>query len=203
MVDERKNFVFSWEVLKNPKLLWIAAVLILGIVLMSLGNFMRGPEQAGFVPEKNIDEMSGETNTAEGELTVVEKQLEKRLEKILSQIDGAGKVSVSLVLETGPEYEYAVDVSTKHRTTEEGDQGGGSRVTTESDQSDELVLLHGSQKGTENPVVVKEKKPVVRGVLVVAPGAPDPWIRSHLSTAVQTLLDVEAHQVKVFPREER
>ncbi|MGF7185823.1 stage III sporulation protein AG [Desulfitispora alkaliphila] len=126
-----------------------------------------------------------------------EQALEQRLEKILGQIHGVGKVNVSLTLESSSHYEYAIDVSSNVRTTEEKIESG-ARTINEQVEEGNLVLKR-SDGNTEKPVIVRETKPVIKGVLVVAEGANDSSIRLKLSRAVETVLGVSSHQVHVVP----
>ncbi len=200
MAGEGQNFgINNFNRLKfSPKMLWIAVVLILGIVLMSLGNFVK--TEVSHTPETDAGKTEMADNFRSGEETAnIELNMEKRMEKVLSQIEGAGEVTVVLLLENGPEYRYVTNETTDRKTIEEEDQNGGKRLTTQANKKDELVLVR-SERGVEEPVIVKKHNPTVRGVLVVATGAKDPVVRAGLANAVQTLLDVGAHQVRIYPR---
>ncbi len=82
--------------------------------------------------------------------------MEEKLEKALSQIEGAGEVSVVLTLNTGPRKVLAQDGS----AAEESD-----RTTQESQ-----IVLTSRGSGTQEPVTLQEVAPTYRGALVVAQG---------------------------------
>ena len=60
------------------------------------------------------------------------------------------------------------------------------------------------ENGNETyPYVQKEKLPTVEGVVVVAEGGANPRVVSDISEAVQALLPVEVHRIKVVKMESR
>jgi stage III sporulation protein AG len=128
-----------------------------------------------------------------------EKALAVEMERVLSQIQGAGRVTVIVTLESGPEYRYAQNEDTTERKTEEKDKGGGSRIITEIVRSLQLVLTR-QGTGPEKPVVEAIDRPAVRGVVVVAPGAADSRVRASLIEAVQTYLGLPAFRIQVVPK---
>jgi len=112
------------------------------------------------------------------------EQMERKLEETLSLIEGAGKVSVAVFLESGATYVYGYD-----------ERESSERVTqTDSDRS-VVTFDQGAQR---QPVVVKVVLPPIRGVVVVASGARDSRVKALLSQAVQTLYGVPAHRVIVL-----
>jgi len=177
----------------NRKWLMMAAALIIGVVLM-LEAFSIGKEQ-NVIPENNANNLrTSEPVTVSSEAVRLEQDTEKRLEEVLGEIQGAGKVSVTLFLAAGPQYNYANNTNTSK------DQGGGTRLTTEINEDTQMVMSRAVGSNGDQPVVIKEIKPDVQGVLVVAEGASDPFVRATLSKAVQTLMGIPAHQVNVLPR---
>ncbi|MFP3489056.1 stage III sporulation protein AG, partial [Staphylococcus sp. SIMBA_130] len=52
----------------------------------------------------------------------------------------------------------------------------------------------------QGPIVVSTKKPVVRGVVVVAVGAENMEVKKMIVDAVTRLLDVKSHRVMVLPK---
>ena len=77
------------------------------------------------------------------------------------------------------------------------DTQGGVRVTTEIDEQTEYVLV----QSRNEPLVLKEKAPEIKGVLVVVEGANDVELKIQLSRAVQSLFDLPAHKIMILPKE--
>lgn len=188
-----------YKTLLNPKGKYgywgIGIMVLLGIVLMVVpGIFFK---ERDYVQPQVITEYKGTVSSST--LAALENTLAGELGEILSQVQGAGKVAVSVSLESGPEQNYALNTTTDKSTVEERDSGGGARVTTGLNNKAEVVF---AQNGS-SPLIVKETAPVIKGVLVVAEGAKDSEIKAKLSRAVQTVLNLPAHRVVVLPKEGR
>lgn len=146
---------------------------------------------------------SSSDNPAASELKQVEREMEQRLEEVFGQINGVGKVDVTLTLASGPEKVFASNTTVGRKNIEEKDQGGGTRVTTEITENGQMVIAHQGSAESDLPVTVKEIPPVIKGVLVVAEGAGNPQIREELSRAAQTVLNISAYKVTVLPMKGR
>lgn len=120
------------------------------------------------------------------------QQLASELEYILSRIDGAGKVKVSITLASGGLKTYAANTRNESRSIEES-QNGANKKTTETNGARDLAVSAGA------PLLVENKTPEVTGVLVVAEGATSPIIQEKLVQATATLLNISPHQVCVMP----
>ncbi|MGB9661659.1 MAG: hypothetical protein ACPL5F_06510 [Moorellaceae bacterium] len=184
---------------KPPWYFWLGvSVLVLGTLLVSVSNLVDpGNRKSG--TNLSAPEMAARENAQEGELFTVARALESELEAILEQVEGAGAVKVSVSLAATPVKEYATNTKATKRNTEEKDKTGGSRVTTETNEDGQLVLARSNTLQGEEPVVVRESKPQIQGVVVVAEGGSDPVVRARLTEAVQTLWALAPHQVQVLP----
>ena len=110
---------------------------------------------------------------------------EERLSDILSKIEGAGSVSVMITYYSGVEKTLAYETKTASRET-------GSEVSEDR----KAVMTDGE------PMVVKEVNPRVKGVIVTAQGADSASVKTALSEAVMAALDVPAHRICIFKKEE-
>lgn len=117
------------------------------------------------------------------------------LEKILSRIEGAGKVEVSISLASDGSKTYACNTRSEKNTIEERDPKGSSKTTSQENTSHDLAVSGGT------PLLLENRAPEVLGVLVVADGAVDARVRERLMNATATLLNVPSHKVRVMPRE--
>lgn len=122
----------------------------------------------------------------------INRELVLELESILSRIDGAGKVKVSISLASEGIRTYAANTRNESRSIEES-QNGANKKTTETNVSRDLAVSAGA------PLLVENKTPEVIGVLVVAEGATSPIIQEKLVQATATLLNISPHQVCVMP----
>ncbi len=119
------------------------------------------------------------------------KYLENKLSNVLSQINGAGNVSVVVTLVSGVEYVYATN--TIEETTS---QTVGGTTTTQTTTKEELILI--SQSGKDSPIIIRENLPKVGGVLVVSSGASNISVMLELQKAVMALLDVDAEDIEIL-----
>lgn len=183
---------------KHKKVLLIALLVLgIGMLLASYRSAVPSEEVRVNVNEPSVNVAPAPVVSNASPITQAEIALEQRLEGILTQINGVGNVSVKVVLRESPEYEYAVNVSTTERSITENDQSGGNRLTLDTTETGQLVLVRSANNAGEAPVVVKKTKPEVVGVLVVAQGASNPMVRAELTRAVQTLLGININQVTV------
>ncbi|HBT47172.1 MAG TPA: hypothetical protein DEA73_04705 [Peptococcaceae bacterium] len=184
---------------KPPWYLWVGVgVLILGTLLISISSVSPPGDLRGTASPPDPGE-AGRQGVQGSELFATARALEAELEEILAKVEGAGRVKVSVALAATPVREYATNTRAVQRSTEEKNQSGGTRVTTETDEDGQLVLARTSTLQGEEPVVVRESKPEIQGVVVVAEGGRDPYVRLRLIEAVRTLWALAPHQVQVLP----
>lgn len=173
----------EWMSLKSP---WILGCLaVVGII------FLMWPSSGS--PDGGIKRARPTVETVAG--GSLQAAMEQELAGILSQVEGAGRVDVSLTLASEGIKTYAYNRKEESRALEETDRNGGSRRTTETSSSRDVVV-----SSNQTPLLVEKKPPLVKGVLVVADGAYDPVVREQMTKAVITLLDIPASRVMVLPR---
>ena len=107
---------------------------------------------------------------------------EARLEAILSEIDGAGNVSVMVTYYGGTEQSLAYETKSDNNK--------------DSRSEDKTAVMSGS-----SPMIVQELYPKVKGVIVVAQGAGDISVKRELTEAVTAAMGVGASRVKVYKSE--
>jgi stage III sporulation protein AG len=186
----RNNFVtklFKDGVL-NTRLVLLG---IFGIVLLLAGgvfDFHSPPAKT-----ENVAELPKQTAIVRS----YEDALEGKLANLLSQVRGAGSVSVNITLESSSSIEHAKNLVKETRTIQEKDSGGGIRTTTETKENAQILIS--KENGADRPVMVREYKPVIKGVLVVAEGALDSTVKANLTKAVGTGLGIPSYKITVLP----
>lgn len=171
-------------------------VIIIGVIIIIIGSTFFGKGSA----KNNIQEVSTKADTeatAKSGNNSDYVENDKNYERILSQIEGAGKVSVLITYVSGKELVPATDVKRAENTTNEKDNGGGTRNITQNDLENKVVYSE-EQGGVKKPVVIKEILPEVKGVVVVAEGASNIEVRESLTRAIQVLTGVATHKIQVF-----
>lgn len=123
---------------------------------------------------------------------------EKRLEKILSEVSGAGKTKVMITYDVGAEKMVAQDISVKKDISNiEKDAGGEGEKTNISEERQTVMSGSGS---SQTPFVTKEIYPKIRGVLVVTEGADNANVQYNIKNAVVAVLGVPYYRVQVLPK---
>lgn len=121
---------------------------------------------------------------------------EEQLEKVLSNIKGTGKVSVMITYQSSAEMVCANKVETEKNTiTEKTEKGGTKESETIKENKSPVIIGNGDN---ENALVMIEKEPEIKGVIVVAQGAENVKIKMELQKAVETVLQISPSQVEIF-----
>ncbi len=172
---------------KNKKIeLAVYGALLLAAALLYLSAFQGG----GTEKEAQASAVQAADTVVEGE-----RQVEKRLGEILSCIRGAGQVSVMVTYDTGTQIVPAMSVDTQTSSSQTVNQSG---ETINENQSESQTPVTVSGSGAAGALVLTEKQPEIRGVIVVAEGAADIFVRLSLQNAVQTVLGIDASCISVF-----
>ena len=174
-----------------------AIVIIVGIIIIIAGStFFSGNKSGTAVKEQQ--KPAGISDPVNNSTATVDT-LEVKLRSVLAQIQGVGKVDVMITYESSAEEIPAYDTKRSESTTQEKDSEGGTRNITQEDY-DSALAYKDTPEGGKAPVILKETKPKVRGVLVVAEGAGTVTIRQQILSAVTVVLDVPVHKVEVAQR---
>lgn len=152
------------SILKKYK--YVFLILILGILLMMIPE-----KEATSKTEVNQQEIPSDT-------------LQIALEKILTKVEGAGKVNVLLTEYTGEEMVYQVD---KTR----------SDASDTSNTKTETVILTDSERN-ENGMICKIIAPVYKGALIVCQGADSAVVRLAVIEAVSKVTGLSTNQISVL-----
>jgi len=126
-----------------------------------------------------------ETGAAQTDMEIFSvSEQEQRLEKILSEIGGAGKVRVMLTLKSGAEQILAEN----SRERSDGDRTGESEFSA-------VTVSTGS--GTTDTVTVKYLYPEYLGAVIVAEGAGNSAVRLKIKEAVSAATGLGASRIVV------
>jgi len=160
------------------------------------------------LPTKTDDRVNEERNSIQlTDNTVVEtvalgksktdyvEELEERLQTILSDVDGVGKVTVMITLKASEELVLEKDESVNRSNTSEEDSEGGKRTVSQLESGESTVYI--SSGSNNEPYVIKTLLPTVEGVVVVAQGAGTGNVNRNITEIVMALFGVEAHKVQV------
>ena len=125
------------------------------------------------------------------------KEMENRVQKILENISGIGKVSVMITLSNYGEEIVEKDTETIQIDIEEEDAEGGSRNRVEKTQHYETIYTV-DDDGNNIPYVVQTRLPSIAGVVVIAQGAGDRQVKQNIIDALEVLFNISEHKIKVI-----
>lgn len=146
---------------------------IIGIILLVLSELIPSDSKA----EK--DESISDTVTIS--YTEYEKEIENRLETIISKIDGAGSVSVMVTLDCTVESVYA----------QQEKQTDGNSKSYEN----EYVIIKNNDG--ENGILLKTTQPQIRGVAVVCTGGNSAIVCRNVTNTIMAVLGISAARVNI------
>lgn len=190
----------NWKKMKKGD--W-AVLGLVGILLLVIAMPMETKEEQTLndasgtlkcVDTSEIGSSQGENGKSSAEDVYV-SGMEARLEEVLGQMEGVGKVKVMITVSDAGESVVEKDRISENSVTTETDSAGGSRSVTESGEEEETIYVKTGDETT--PYVQKQKMPTVEGVVVVAEGGDKSRVAANISESVMALLPVEAHRIKV------
>ena len=207
-----KSLVFdSSKDKKSSKKQYFIVVLLIGVGCMLFGNLFFGKEEASTLNTAipAMTKQQSETpvfsqkdgDNVPSTISDYEANFESQMIEALEQIIGVGKVKVVVNVDATEKQVLQTNKTTTNQTTEETDKAGGKRSVIDGSKNEQVVM---SRKGNdEHPIVLETKKPVIRGVLVVAQGAENIHVKQMILEAVTRVLDVPQHKVAVLPKKSK
>lgn len=184
---------------RELKLTWkLIGFALLGVVLLLVQGMFSATDKESRADKGQMKAQASKASREEvDELLSYESDLSTTLASVLEKIDGAGKVYVSVSVDSSPAKVYAKEELTRTKNTQEGGIGGDHRSSAESETSSRISTLGGM--GSKDVPVVRVLKPEVIGVLVIAEGASDPNVKTRLAQAVQVALALPPHKITILP----
>lgn len=171
----------------------VVLIIVLVITLIAINTIWNGDSKK---EEDTKEDNLGYKKLAEhidNDNKDTDDELEKKLEGILSKMEGVGKVSVMITYSKGSEVVPMQNETSKVSSTQETDSEGGSRVIQETDKTTEIVYSDGTKIETQTVI-----NPVVKGAIVIAEGASNATVKSNIVSAVEAITGVATYKVQVF-----
>jgi len=166
-----------WARIKKVKHIEIYAVAILVIVMVGIYissfDFGGSSNPSGGVHQNNDD---------------FARDMERQLERTLSQVNGAGRVSAMVTVVGSSTIEIAYTV--EERTVTQAGPNGTSTTTTTIVRTPILTQ-------NREPVVIVTTKPRIIGVVIVSQGANDAGVRMQLLRSVQSLIQDNSVRIEI------
>ncbi len=169
---------------KDKILILILAGVLLMVVTLPTGKTSQSKESATVSEES--DSMS---------VDMYEEYVEKRLEKVLSSVDGVGKVKVMLSVKNSSEKVLAKDET--YSDSSSNDVSGTDSSENVDTEKISTHIFYDTSDGSR-PYVVMENMPVVDGAIIVCEGGDNKELVNDITNAVYGLLNIPVHKIKVM-----
>jgi len=181
-------------------LMYLVMIAAAGAMLMLWGRTYR---RAGNPPAYEPQAIAAFANQAQPEPpnhtthTRPERAFEEELEAFLSLVSGAGQVRVMVSAFGGRETVFAVDTTANHSYILEEDAQGGTRDQRQISTQEQTVIIT-DRNGLDQPLILREIEHRIEGVVIIAEGGGDPFVRDALTRAAMAVLGTDAHRVQVL-----
>ncbi len=180
-MNKEKMLSFIQKQGKNNRLIIIGLV---GILLIGL---------SGFFPINKTTQRS-ENNSQPMDTQLYAQQLEERLETLLSTVHGVGRNQVMVTMEQGPEYVYATEEKNSMQTDQTSES---DKISTENKSSDEEKYIMIATDEGDQPLLLTQLAPRVKGVVVVCEGGNNETVCRQVVQVLATALDIGENRICV------
>ncbi|TFJ93707.1 stage III sporulation protein AG [Lentibacillus salicampi] len=187
---------------------YIIVIGLIGLLLLIIGNVFSSSDEdddpsMNYDPSENAteqktDETFSDKSSKTSDVDEIETSYEDDLRGLLNKIEGVSEAEVMVNLDSTKVKVYEKNLITSQQVTEESDTNGGTRDVEDSQKETQVVLVNQGDK--EVPLLIRTKKPGVRGVFVVAKGVDHATVEQWVVEAVSRVLDVPTHRVSVMPK---
>lgn len=157
---------FIDRIKKDKKALLIISVALLGMMLI----LFSGEDSKEF------------KDSQLSEVVYSSEEYEEKLSKLVSEIDGVGRVSVMITFESGEENVFASDDE--------------EFIREEEKKTKKDYIIIDTEKG-ETGLKIKSVYPKIKGVAVVCEGASDPVVREQIVSVITALFDISSKNISV------
>lgn len=181
---------------KIGNLVVFAIILIITIIVINV--IWNGDEKKSTkdTTKDYSKKLASNTTTEETSEACESSDLEKKLENILSKIQGVGKVKVFINYSQSSETVAMYNENSKVSQTEETDTSGGKRVIESTDSQKDIVFKE--ENGEKIPITQKIIQPKIEGAIITAQGANDATTKSNIMQAVEAATGIATHKIQVF-----
>lgn len=137
-------------------------------------------------------ELSGGTNA---ETSAGGVDTAKKVAAIISEIEGVGKCEILITYDGSESYVIAYDEETVTTVTTDSDSNS-NRVVENSTTTSSPVII--TSDGKQQPLIISTIPASIDGIVVVAEGGDDVYVKIKIIDALCALLDVDGSKIKVY-----
>ncbi len=182
------NIDFFKKIKEDKKLLAILSIGLIGMILLLMTEFTS--------KDKNKKQ---QVKTADNSTQYTYEQnyknsVQNDLQKIISSIDGAGKTTVMVTLDSGSKSVYAIDekISNNDDSLEKENE---YKKSSQNSKNTEHIIIKDSSNKDEKGLIVEVIQPQIRGVAIVCEGADSAVVRQNITDTVTAVLNISSTRV--------
>ena len=164
------------KIRQDKKLMFIFILGFTGVLMLVFMNSYSKKESA-----ENIIET--ETTPIVCSTYDMEKLLEKKLEDVISEVNGAGKTKAVVSVSSSGEYVYAKNVKKEN--------------DNDSVSEDSEIVIYESQNGTDAGLVISIRSPDIIGVAIICEGGESSVVKAEITKLVTSLFGIGSDRVYV------
>lgn len=184
---------------KIENLVFFIVVLIITIVVINViwnGNKKTNNQETNIDNKKLAESQNKLSGTSDIQSSNTQNELETKLEKILSKIQGVGEVQVCINYQESAEVVAMYNENSKTSSTEETDTSGGTRKIEETDTQKDIIYKE--DNGEKTPITKKVVQPKIEGAIITAKGANNAETKTNIIQAVEAVTGLATHKIQVF-----
>lgn len=187
LIEKIKNFINKNQELNRKKTIenLVVFVIILIIVLLSINviwNKDKKEDNKSTIDENKKLAMIEENSKDDNSLT------SEKLENILSNINGVGKVKVYITYSQTSQIIPIYNEDISQKDTQEEDTQGGTRKVVETDTKKEVV--YDEKSGSKTIITQSIVSPKIEGAIVTAEGGNNTNTKANIIQAVEAVTRV-------------
>lgn len=183
MLNLKKGIVKKIQ--EDKKMFIIVCIGILGMILLLFSELFDSSNN----DTSNKDTAKKASTSSEYNYS---EEIENKLTKIISSIEGAGKTKVMVTLDNSAESVYAKNEKEDENSKKSSDNSQ-SEESTENQNDSEYIIIDSGDK--ESGLVIKVIQPKIRGVAIVCEGADSAVVRENIMDTVTAVLDIDSTNV--------
>ena len=124
------------------------------------------------------------------------KNMESKLESIISDMLGGTKVQVLVTLDSSAEYIYASETKTDVGVSEDKE----SQRNEQNDSNEKSYVVMKDSDGNEAALVVCKMMPEIRGVVIVCESGQTDAVAAAVRLAVKSALNIDENKICIIGR---
>ena len=182
--------------MKKKIIIVILILLLIGVGVWMFLSKKTNNQETNIVNKKLAESQDTPSGTSELQNNNIKNELESKLEKILSKIQGVGEVQVCINYQESAEVVAMYNENSKTSSTEETDTSGGTRKIEEIDTQKDIIYKENN--GEKTPITKKVIQPKIEGAIITAKGANNAETKTNIIQAVEAVTGLATHKIQVF-----